>query len=86
MLISWEPESASAKTKGPKMKMIFSETAILAAQILEKKGSSGAVMYQAMIEVARLDGRGAIESQKFDTQQEALDWLRDRIGTRESRP
>jgi hypothetical protein len=68
------------------MKMILSETAILAAQILETRGPSGAVMYQAMIEVARLDGRGAIESQKFATRQEALDWLRDRIGTRESRP
>jgi hypothetical protein len=68
------------------MKMIFSETAILAAQILETKGPSGGVMYQAMIEVARLDGRGAIESQKFATRQEALDWLRDRIGSRESRP
>jgi hypothetical protein len=66
------------------MKMIVDEKAILAAQIFPAEGPSGTAMYRAMIEV--VDGRGANMSEKFTTQREALDCLRDRMSPSESRP
>jgi hypothetical protein len=57
-----------------------SEDALLAAQILPVKGPGDKITYMAMVSVSMgKDKRAADQGEMFDTPNEALGWLRQRL-------
>lgn len=62
--------------------IIASADAILAAQIVPVKGPGTKTRYMAMISVSKgKDKRGPDQGVSFDTPQQALDWLKQRLST-----
>jgi hypothetical protein len=72
------PRFIASAARDKKVSMIIvGDDALLAAQILPVKDAGGKITYMAMVSVSMgKEKRGADQGQRFDTPNEALDWLR----------